>query len=122
MKVVLVTVRPVIVSGVPSLDSCASTINNERSASIIISPITTEQITVILDPRRTGLGGILVTVMEDGAGTGGEERIGEKEREKEREREVITNVIINRDEKKVPFITIVIVCISISSPAVTLHV
>ena len=81
MKVVPVTVGPVIVSGVPSLDSCASTISNERSASITPSLITKEQITVALDSRRTGLGGILVTVMEDGAGTGREER-----RERERER------------------------------------
>ena len=74
MKVVPVTVRPVIASGVPSLDSCASTISNERSESITPSLISTEQITVTLDSRRTGLAGILVTVIDDGAGTGGEER------------------------------------------------
>ena len=70
MKVVPVTVGPVRASGVPSLDSCASTISKERSDSIIAGPNSTVQDTVTVDPTSwMVLTGILMMVIEDGAGT-----------------------------------------------------
>ena len=68
MKVVPVTVGPDRASRVPSLDSCASTISNERSDCETPSTISTVQVTVTLVPSRTGVRGSLVT-RTDGFGT-----------------------------------------------------
>ena len=68
MKVMPDITGPVRSSGVPSLDSCASTISNERSDSETPSPISMVQVTVTLVPSRTGVGGLLVT-RTDGFGT-----------------------------------------------------
>ena len=69
MKVVPVTVGPVRASGVPPLDSCASTTSNERSDGETAGPNSTMQINSTLVPAF-GIGlGLLVTIIEDGAGT-----------------------------------------------------
>ena len=68
MKVVPATVGPVRVSGVPSLDSCASTISTERSDSTTDGLNSTVQVRVTSDPLRIGLVGSLATVT-DGFGT-----------------------------------------------------
>ena len=70
MKVVPVTVRPVIVSGVPSLDSCASTVSNERSDSTIAGSNSTVQMRVTSDPSGwIGLTGSLEILTESGVDT-----------------------------------------------------
>ena len=61
MKVVPDITGPVRFSGVPLLDSYASTISNVRSDCETPSPISTVQVTVTLVPSRTGVGGLLVT-------------------------------------------------------------
>ena len=68
MKVVPVVLRPVKACVVPSLDSCISTINSGISDSITTLSISTEQITVALDPTA-GLSSTLVIVTEEGDGT-----------------------------------------------------
>ena len=68
MKVLPATVGPVKVSGVPSLDSCASTISTERSDSTTDGPNSIVQVTVTSVPLRMGLAGLLATVT-DGSGT-----------------------------------------------------
>ena len=70
LRVVPVSVGSVRVSGVPSLDNCASTISNESSDSITAGPNSTVQITVIEDPMLTKLS-LLVTVTDWGSGTVG---------------------------------------------------
>ena len=65
-----VTVGPVRASGVPFLDSCASTISNERSDCETAGLNSTVQINSTLVPVL-GIGlGLLVTITEDGSGTG----------------------------------------------------
>ena len=53
MKVVPVTVGPVRVSGVPSLESCASTISNEISDAAIAELSIKVQVKVTLVPTVT---------------------------------------------------------------------
>ena len=66
------TVGPVSVSGVPSLESCVSTISSERSDSITDGPTSTTQFTVTVEVTSlTGLGGVLVTDTEAVEGTEG---------------------------------------------------
>ena len=72
LKVVPVTIGPARVSGVPSLDSCASTISNESSESNIAESNSTVQVTVIEDPLETMLS-LLVTATDCGSGTVGTE-------------------------------------------------
>ena len=70
MKVVPVTVGPVRTSGVPSLDSCASTISNERSECNTAGPNSIVQVRVTSDPSgRIGPTGSLAKLMESGVGT-----------------------------------------------------
>ena len=70
MKVVPVTVGPVRFSGVPSLNSCASTNSNESSDSITAGPNSAVQVTEMWDPieRIVPLGSFVI-VTEDGVGT-----------------------------------------------------
>ena len=56
-------------SGVPSLDSCASTINNARSEDTIAEFNTNVQIMTTVDISSTGLGGLLVVDTEAEEGT-----------------------------------------------------
>ena len=65
------TVRPVRVSGVPSLNSCANTINSERSDSIIAEFNSTVQVTVTEEVILIGLDGVLVIDTETMEGTEG---------------------------------------------------
>ena len=66
------TVGPVSVSGVPSLESCVSTISSESSDSITDGPNSTTQFTVTVEVTSwTGLGGALVTDTETVEGTEG---------------------------------------------------
>ena len=65
MKVVPATVGPVRVSGVPSLDSCVSTISSERSDSITDGLNSTVQARVTLVPSMMGLIGSLVILTLD---------------------------------------------------------
>ena len=69
MKVVPVTVGPVRVSGVPSLESCASTISNEISDATIAKLSIKVQVKVTLVPIVTMLERLLVIIREDGVGT-----------------------------------------------------
>ena len=70
MKVVLVIVRPVKVSGIPSLDSCASTISKERSDTTIAEFNIIVHVKVMPDPTVTiSEVPLLVSVREDGGGT-----------------------------------------------------
>ena len=69
MKVVPATVGPVRVSGVPSLDSCASTISSERSDSTTAGLNSTMQVRVTVVPALTGLAWSLVIVTEAWGGT-----------------------------------------------------
>ena len=71
MKVVPATVGPVRVSGVPSLDSCASTISTERSESTTDGLNSTVQVRVTVDPVLTELVWSLVIITEAGVGTEG---------------------------------------------------
>ena len=67
-----VTVGPGRVSGVPSLESCASTISSETSDSITDGPTSTTQFTVTEEAiSLTGLDGVLVTDTEAVEGTEG---------------------------------------------------
>lgn len=65
----LVIVGRVSAIVLPSLDSCASTINNERSDSTTAGPRSTAQVRVTADPTMIGLTGSLLRVTEDGCGT-----------------------------------------------------
>ena len=68
--VVLVTVGPVRVSGVPSLDSCASTISKKISEATIAEFNSKVQVKVTLEPRsKRELWSLIIKVMEDGVGT-----------------------------------------------------
>ena len=72
MKVVPATVGPVKVSGVPSLDSCASTISTERSDSTTDGPNSTAQVRLTSDPTgQMGFGLLLVRFTEIEVGTRG---------------------------------------------------
>ena len=67
-----VTVGPVRVNGVPSLDSCTSTINEKISEATIAEFNSNVHIRVKSEPRirrELELRPILVSVMEDGVGT-----------------------------------------------------
>ena len=70
MKVVSVTVRLVKVSRVSSLDSCASTISNERSGTTIAESNTKVKVKVVSDPTITiSVVPLLVIIRDDGGGT-----------------------------------------------------
>ena len=70
MKVEPVTVEPVRVCGVPSLDMRISTISNETSDALNAGLSSITQFTVTVDTMLfTGLDGVLVTDTEDGGGT-----------------------------------------------------
>ena len=60
-----------ILSGVPSLDNCASTVSNESSDSKITGLISTVQMRVMFDPTGQILLtiGLVVIVIDDGGGT-----------------------------------------------------
>ena len=62
-------------SGVPSLDSCASTINNARSEDTIAEFNTKVQVMTTVDISSTGLGGLLVVDTEAEEGTEGRKNI-----------------------------------------------
>ena len=74
MKVVSLIVGPVRVIGVPSLESCVSTINKKILEATIAGFNSKVQVKVTLEPR-TGrelgleLWSLLTSVMEDGLGT-----------------------------------------------------
>ena len=74
MKVVPDAVDPVRVSGVPSLESCADTINNKISEATIAEFNSKVQVKVTSEPRTERevgleLRSLLTSVMEDGPGT-----------------------------------------------------
>ena len=74
MKVVSLIVDPVRVSGVPSLDSCVSTINKKISEATIAEFNSKVQVKVTSEPRigrelGLELRSLLTSVMEDGLGT-----------------------------------------------------
>ena len=58
-------------SGVPSLNSCASTTSKERSEATIAEFNTKVQVITTVDISSTGLGGLLVMDTETGEGTEG---------------------------------------------------
>ena len=72
MKVVPFTVRPDKANGVPSLDSCASTISKAFSDPKIAEFNTKVQVRVVSDPTTTtlatGLPSLPVSVRVDGVG------------------------------------------------------
>ena len=69
VSAVPVTVRPVSVSGIPSLESCVSTISSDRSASSTAGPNSTTQARVTSDPTTIGRSTLLVIATEAGLGT-----------------------------------------------------
>ena len=70
MKVVPVTIGPVRASGVPFLDSCASTTSKNISEPNIAEFNSTEQVKITRDPTIwMKLGTLLVNMIEDGVGT-----------------------------------------------------
>ena len=70
MKVVLLTVGPVRARGVPSLDSCASTISNETSDSTIAELSIKVQVKATPVPTITMSElPLLVKISEEGGGT-----------------------------------------------------
>ena len=70
MKVVPVTVRVLVsVSGIPSLNSCTSTVSKVRSDSLKAGLNSTVQLKVTAVPSITGLATLLVIETVAGPGT-----------------------------------------------------
>ena len=62
-------IGPLEVGTFPPPDSCVFTVSNESSDAITAVLNSTSQVTVTVDPTRTGLPGLLLTVTEDILGT-----------------------------------------------------
>ena len=63
VKIVPVTFRPVRVRGVPSLNSCTSTINNDISDSVTAEFNSTVQVSITGDPTVTRLVALLLLLL-----------------------------------------------------------